>query len=268
MNKKKTDYFGGLNKYRLHDLTPEKKIKLFISKKLYNVTQVMNISLNKPVNLVSNNQYKKIHEPTKELLNAYYSYVVHVYLENINSKFIDFFHSFNNQTLGLRKKDAKIIGRLHFLGLINNKHSPNFDIVRMSESSSGIPSVDNAPKLELYFIKQEALKYRLAHEYEKGLYEFLMGNSDHFNNRSIGDNSIVQEIIQFESDLKILLSLNEKYKFEKFITSQATIKEKQKTTINSSMVSPKYETLEKELSMPSEKEMDDYLLKNVFSKKV
>jgi hypothetical protein len=264
MTKKKIEYFGYLNGEKLNDLNLEKKLNYFISKKLFTATKVLQLTSNTAVNLLDSTNYKIVHEPVKELLEAYYCFITHNFQEHINTVLIDFFHIFNNQLIGLKKKEAKMVARLHFLTLINNTNSPNFDIVRMSEGLNGIPNVDNASKIELYTIKKEALKHQLVNENEKGLDEFLMGNSDYFSNQLISENSIFQEIIKFESDLKILLSLNEKYKFEKFEISLVSVSDGQNPAkYKTQPISDKWK---EGLTMPTEKEMDDYLIRYVFSR--
>lgn len=267
MTKKKIEYFGYLKGEKLNELTLEQKLNYFVSKKLFTTTKVVKLTSNTAVNLLDSNNYKIVHEPVRQLLEAYYYFITHTFQEHINTVLIDFFHVFNNQIIGLKNKESKMIGRLYFLNIINNKHSPNFDIVRMSENANGIPKVDNAPKLELYYIKRDAIKNRTATEYSLGLDEFLMGNSNHFNNKMISEIPILQEIIQYEGELKILLALNEEYQFEKNIVSPPPMV-KNGSSINIEPSSnPPSDKLGISVSMPTEEEMDAYLMKHVFSKK-
>ena len=262
MTKKKIEYFGYLKGEKLNTFGPEQKLNHFVTKKLFVATKALKLSSNIAINLLDTNNYKTIHEPSKELIEAYFNFFIHTYQENINNVFIDFFHSYNNQIVGLKKKEAKMIGRFLFLNIINNKHSPNFDIVHLLENANGIPKLENTPKLELYYIKRDALKLRVIHEYPKGLDEFLMGNSNHFNSNLINEVPILKETTQFEGELKILLALNEEYQFIKRESIQTLI---ETNSIPTSTPIPKKIGLT--ATMPSEEEMNAYLMKHVFSKK-
>lgn len=262
MTKKKIEYFGYLKGEKLNTFGPEQKLNHFVTKKLFVATKALKLSSNIAINLLDSGNYKTKLEPSKELLDAYYTFLLHTYQEYINTVFIDFFHLFNNQIVGLKKKEAKMIGRLLFLNIINNTHSPNFDIVHMLENPNGLPKVHNTPKLELYFIKREALKNRALTEYSLGLDSFLMGNSSNFNDKLINDVPIIKEIIQFEGELKILMALNEEYQFEKHKALQPSIE------VNSTQTStPISKKIGLTTTMPTEEEMDAYLMAHVFSKK-
>lgn len=262
MAKKKIEYFGYLKGDKLNTFAPEQKLNHFVTKKLFIATKVLKLSSNVAINLLDTNNYNTIHEPTKELSEAYFKFLIHSYHENINNIFIDFFHSYNNQIVGLKKKEAKKIGRLFFLNIINNKDSPNFNIVHLLENANGIPKLENTPKLELYYIKRDALMLRAIDEYSKGLDEFLMGNPNHFNSILINEVSFLKEIVQFEGELKILLALNEEYQFEKHKAIQPSIE------VNSTPTStPTSKKISLTTTMPTEEEMDAYVMKHVFSRK-
>ncbi len=262
------NYFGYLKKENLSTLSPDDKISLFLSKNLYTSSKVLNLPTNTPVNLLDPVNFKIVREPIKELLNDYYEYITSKYQEHIEHLLIDFFHSFNDLVFAMEDLEAKKIGRLHYLRIANSIQSPNLDIVRMYENATGIAKVKNASKLELYSIREDVLKIRAIQEYPKGLDQFLMGNSKHFNNELISEIPILEEIIQFKGDLKILLALNDEFLFEEFdfnyapkIENNNSIKTKTNNTLPLSQIP------DTSLPMPTEEEMDQYLLEYVFSKK-
>lgn len=262
MTKRNIAYFGYLKGGELNRFTHEQKLEHYVSKKLFVATKVIKLAPNTAINLLDPSNFNIVYEPMKELLEAYYSFLAHTYREYINNVFIDFFHLFNNQIIGLKKKEAKMIGRLLFLYIINNKYSPNFDIVQMLESANGIQRLENTPKLELYYIKRDALKHRSATGYPLGLDNFLMGNSNHFNDTLINEVPIIKEIIPFEGELKILLALNEEYQYEKHKAFQPSIE------VNSTPTStPTSKKIGFTATMPTDEEMDAYLMKHVFSRK-
>ncbi|APQ18794.1 hypothetical protein [Maribacter hydrothermalis] len=263
MTKKNKNYFGMLKSEKLNELSNEQRLKLFKTKKLFVTTKVLKLPSNAPINLLDTTNFKSRIEPKSELVDAYYTFVLHTYQEYINNVFINFFHQFNNHIIGLKKKEAKTVGRLLYINIINNKHSPSFDIVHLLENTHGIPKLENTPKIELYTIKRDTMKLRTIQKYPKGLNEFLMGNSSHFEESLKENLSIIKEIIQFEGELKIILALNDEYKFEenKTIPSipQNNVRAKsQQTTSNKMGITA---------TMPTDEEMEAYLMEHVFSKK-
>tara|TARA_R110000744_G_scaffold12647_7_gene37505 strand:- start:850 stop:1671 length:822 start_codon:yes stop_codon:yes gene_type:complete len=263
MTKKSIEYFGYLKGEKLIEITPEEKLALFIKKKLSVVTKMLELSSNTNINLFDKSNYKTIHEPSKGLIEAYFNFLLQTFKEPINSVLIDFFYLYNNQIIGLKKKESKKIGRLLFLNIINNAHSPNFDIVHMLENVNGIPKIENTPKIELYHIKRDTLKSRVIKVFPKGLDEFLLGNSKFFTYDLTQEIPIIKELIQFEGELKILLALNDEYQFEKHHPIEPLNEE---NTIES-FSTPTLKKVSLTSKMPTEEEMDAYLMKHVFSKK-
>ncbi|MGO4921383.1 hypothetical protein [Maribacter spongiicola] len=263
MAKIKIKYFGCLKGEKLNELSSDQRLKLFKSKNLYVTSRVLNLTSNTAINLLDASKFKVIQEPSKELLNTYYMFLKQAYQEDINNVFFNFFHQFNNHIIGLKKKEAKRVSRLLYLNIINNKQAPSFDIVHMLENANGIPKLENTPKIDLYFMKRDTMKYRIIEEYPKGLDEFLIGDTTHFE-KNLKDNvSIIKEVIQFEGELKIILALNEEYKFEKRNIIQSIPKDigddkNQQTTLNKIGLTA---------TMPTDEEMDTYLMEHVFSKK-
>lgn len=127
------NYFGCLKGEKLNELSSDQRLKLFKTKKLFVTTRVLNLPSNTPINLLDANNFKVRLEPLKELSDTYYKFLIHTYQEYINNVFINFFHQFNNQIIGLNKKEAKMVGRVLYVSIINNKTSPNFDFVHMLE---------------------------------------------------------------------------------------------------------------------------------------
>lgn len=90
-----------------------------------------------------------------------------------------------------------------------------------------------------------------------------MGNSNHFDLKIKDDVAIFKEIIQFEGELKIILALNDEYQFVKNKTFQSP------TIDNTNIKKPNLSVNSKAFKnkIPTEEEMDAYLIKHVFSEK-
>jgi len=263
MDKRRKNYFGCLANEGLLELTNEQRLNLFKKKKLYISSIVVAIPFNKTINLNDKSNFKTRLEPCPPLLDAYYAFILQRYQEHINNVFINFFHQFNNHTIGLKKKEAKIIARLLFMNIINNRNAPGFDFVHLLENPDGIPKLENTPKIELYYTKREAMKLNAIQNYPEGLNEYLTGNANYFNEKLIDKVTILKEIIQFEGELKIILTLNKQYKFEKYSTPLPSIDNQSETkSSKKTLKDPIFKN-----KIPTEQEMDDYLMKYVFSEK-
>lgn len=260
-------YFGCLKKIDMDTLSDKEKLDLYIKKGMYTSSQVMNLNFDTKMDLLDPKNYTTVQKPAKELTLAYYKYLTSTYQEQIDGVLIDFFHSFNNQILTLETKKAKKIARQHYLSIVNGEQSPNFDLVGMSQNEKGIKKVQNTPKLELYSIKQDALRTRLVDEYKQGLDCYLLGEAGHFNTALINRIPILKEIIQFESEFKILNTLNEEYEFENLETRPVDKVMVESSAIEEAVSLPLTQKKEITLTMPSDEEMDKYLLEYVFSKK-
>ena len=263
MDKRRKKYFGCLANEGLQELTSEQRLKLFKKKKLYISSSVVAIPFNKTINLKDKSNFKIRLDPCPPLVEAYYAFILQRYQENINNVFINFFHQFNNHTIGVKKKEAKIIARLLFMNIINNKNAPGFDFVHLLENPDGIPKLENTPKIELYYTKREAMKLNAIQNYPEGLNEYLTGNANYFNEKLIDKVTIIKETIQFEGELKIILALNKQYKFEKYSTSLSSIgNQSENKSSKKTLKDPIFRN-----KIPTDDEMDAYLMEYVFSEK-
>ena len=260
-------YFGCLKEKDLNALSDREKIELFVSKGLYTSSSVMLINFDTQMNYLDPKNHTTVQEPAKELTLAYYRFITGTYQEQINSIFLDFFFSFNNQVLTLETKKAKKIARQHYLSIVNGEQSPNFDLVNMYKNEKGIQKVHNTPKLELYSIKQVFLGTRLINEYRTGLDFYLLGDAGHFNTALIDRIPILKEIIRFEGEFKILNTLNEEYEFERLESTPVDNVEVESSATEETVSLPLTQKKDITLTMPSEEEIDQYLLEYVFSKK-
>tara|TARA_R110000744_G_scaffold97100_1_gene187650 strand:+ start:2480 stop:2767 length:288 start_codon:yes stop_codon:yes gene_type:complete len=93
MTKRNVAYFGYLKDRELNGFSPKQKLDHYVSKKLFVAKKVLKLPSNTRVDLSDASIYRTILEPSKELLEAYYSFLAHTYREYLNNVFIDFFPS-------------------------------------------------------------------------------------------------------------------------------------------------------------------------------
>lgn len=248
-------------------MSEKDKAALFVSKGLYSNSQVLGISFNTSIEFDEPSNYKTVQEPFKELTTSYYKFITHTYRKWITDRFMGFFFEFNKEVMIMEPKKAKRIAREHYISIAESMEGPKLDMLYMTKSAFGTDRVKNATIMELFSIRQGALSIRAIQEHPDGLDQFLMGNSEYFNDDLISKAPILEEILRFEVDFKILLTLNEDYRFEEIgIQSVKTVQNEPTLKTEMATKTPTKKSYSR-TEMPSEEEIEQYLIKHVFSKK-
>jgi hypothetical protein len=197
---------------------------------------------------------------TQHLTIALHSFLLNRYADLIDGPFLGFFHDFNEEIFGLGKKKAKKLALHYYTLLADSMITKSIRFIRVQKDKSGIESVNNMGKLEMLEGQRNAMMDNLA---ETGLLDhYLMGNEGHFSMHLVDNDKTLGHFIDFESGLKILLSLNHSYGFEAnpFAELQEGAMEKP-TEVKKTI--PKI----KRTPILSDEDALDYLLKNVFGSK-
>lgn len=215
----KNKYFGYLKELDFHEGNYNDEIEYLIKHSILDKTPSLSAPLyfNKtkkiwiaPINEnYINHQYYKL-RPI--VLQEYYDFLVNQYQENINQPFIAFLLALDERLFGLDQNEQKNIALDNF----NRTYStiePMFIIPEIKLSKTGIEYLEKVSRFKKLKEHQETLKS--AHcIYDKYNKQFLYGNNDFFDNELILDNSNLEHVIKFETKLKILLNLNDRFKFE------------------------------------------------------
>ena len=263
------DYFGFFEKTDLLSLSEEERIDLYISKGLYLSIDQISIPLDgTPIAIIKENS-RKVIEPSKELTEAFYGFIVSNYADLITNMFIDFFYNYNRQTTLLEPLEVKKIARGHYLYIAEKILQDRIDLVRMHKGPNGRQRVSNAEKLELFDIQRDVLPLNLITKFPEGLARFLMGDNRFFANALILDVPILDEIVTFEAYLKVLLNLNDEFGFEKddyFEVEGAGTPEANPDEAQTAI--PGKKSNKKKRPVLTDAEALRYLLDNVFKKQV
>ena len=96
---------------------------------------------------------------------------------------------------------------------------------RISENK--VEQLNNASRFELLYYQRRAEKRNLANCIDLVM-EFLFGNDTFFNAELVENNKVLNKIIRFETNLKILVSLNDRFHFEDdlYFSAMGILKEK------------------------------------------
>ena len=226
------EYYGCINRDDFEPLSKEQKQEFLINKNLYHShIQVPLSSIDLDEGKVKEGaKVQQIVEPVPELRQQFYNFVLLRYLNNINLPFYLFFKTFNDKIYGLsRKKQKKIALRYsneYYNKVKNNAVSSHKRLL----SPSGIEHIKNDSRFKALSEERSHRKGKLIdHGF---IAEFLFGNDVFFDEKLIEKNEVLQEIINFESTLKILVSLNDVYHFERdfYFSELGMLQEKYQAT--------------------------------------
>ncbi|MBO0321562.1 hypothetical protein J0X14_04565 [Muricauda sp. CAU 1633] len=252
------DPFGLLKGHDLTNMDPMDRQRLLLSHGLMEPIHVIALTA----------EPKQVFPPTGPPVMRYtqhptialHSFLLDRYIDLIDGPFLGFFHDFNEEIFGLGKKKSKKLALQYYTLLADSMITKSIRFIRVQKDKSGIESVSNIGKLEMLDGQRNTLKDNLANS--ELLDHYLMGDEGHFSIDLVGNDKTLGHFIDFETALKILLSLNHSYGFEAnpfSVPQEKTFEEPNqvKKTI------PKI----KKTSVLSDEEALDYLLKNVFGSK-
>tara|TARA_R110002050_G_scaffold204522_4_gene340209 strand:- start:144098 stop:144904 length:807 start_codon:yes stop_codon:yes gene_type:complete len=265
-------YFGLFDQKDLGDLSETSRNKLFSDHGIL-------------VKIISAKFPEGTLKPSPIFTEALYQYIQSIYEDHILSPYYEFYTNFNNELFGLNALERKKIALNHFKTYAAKIELKSVKLFSVSKKSKEIETIENFEILSILKGQQNALKSELCKT--TAMNQFLEGNKDFFNPSLPERILLLQEIIYFESILKILINLNHTYRFEidRFFVKDELAKigsEKQEETLcknenslNSDLNIPENESLvpEKKLKklaakrppLLTDQEAIDYLLKSVFN---
>ncbi|MBC8770438.1 hypothetical protein H4O18_20760 [Arenibacter sp. BSSL-BM3] len=209
-------HFGCLNKAQFNDLSKEEQNALLLKKEVYEKVNRISLSLNSLTNLRSdqgNYTYQLI--PSKLAVNELYSFVLKSLEMDIENPYLQFYLDFKEECFGLDKQEQKKIALKHFKD-ISECHIRNaVEIAHLLENNQGVEHLEYEGKLSQLSNEQNNIKVELA---QTDLFlQYLFGNKEAFEKNYLESHDIIGTILDFESDLKILVGLNNQYQFEEDI---------------------------------------------------
>ena len=252
------DPFGLLKGHDLTGMDPTDRQRLMVSHGLMEPIHVIALS----------SEPKQVFPPvgppvmryTQHLVIALHTFLLDRYADRIDEPFLGFFHDFNEETFGLGKKRTKKLALGYYTRLADSIITKSIRLIRVQRDKSGIESVNNLGKLEMLEGQRNAMRDNLA---KSGLLDhYLMGDEGHFSIDLVDNDKTLGHFIDFETALKILLSLNHTYGFEPDSFSEP---------LDETMEVPNEfkKTIPKIKRTPdlSDEDALEYLLKNVFGSK-
>ncbi|NJB72887.1 hypothetical protein GGR42_003385 [Saonia flava] len=263
------DYFGCLKGHDLSSFSREKVEKLLLAKGILEPKHVVRLSqIEKQVFPPSS---VPILKPGNNFANNFYVFLLQHYENGVLDPFYAFFYQFNDEIYGMDMQQQKTVALEHFKTISGEILTKAISFIWTEKNPLGIDTVSNMGKLQMLHGQQLALKSNLADSTLK--YPYLQGDDSYFNQELLFENDLIKQIIHFETHLKILLALNEKYHFEVDTCFSTNLEEKDNPIRDVVEAAPKDVAPTNPFKLPkkstkiTDKEAMDYLLKTIFDKK-
>jgi len=205
-------YFGILENKNLNLLAEEDQLKFMIENELFYLSNSYSIGLTTTeIKINEENQTIEL-KPTQVVINSFYSFLKEELSRDINQQFLSFFNDYNDRVYGLSNKQQRKIALKHFNKLFKKIKVLNASFVKTVKDDNGIEKVKNMNRFDFLKGRQNGQKKQLATT--ENILEFLNGKKDYFKNEQFINKPSTKQFIEFEANLKILISLNGQYKFE------------------------------------------------------
>ncbi|KAA2217174.1 hypothetical protein [Maribacter flavus] len=256
-------FFGKLKHIDLISLDEEEKIKLYTKRRLFAKRHVYSVSLKIKANK-SNNNFKVVLEPKRNLFLDYYGFLKDNYIRSIKDECMLYLHPFNEITFGMEKMDVKRVARQYYLHIAGTIKEKSIKWVRFDPTAKGTKRIVNSTPLEDCYDKRTTLAMRAIQEHREGMEHFLMSKKEYFNSKLIDTVPIINELIKFEGGLQSILALNEDFSFEEDVYFNVNMaKEIEPLDSVNRMLGKK----SKKATMPTDQEAKEYLINTLFRKR-
>tara|TARA_R110002126_G_scaffold291587_2_gene453984 strand:+ start:1366 stop:2241 length:876 start_codon:yes stop_codon:yes gene_type:complete len=209
---KKRKYWSCIKKNTdFYDLPKEKQLDILVEGGVYvSMTVASSPELNVKNGVLHLPNLSKENQPSEELKDEFYEYVLEIYQIDIDNYFYLFFKDFNDRIFGMEHQDQKVIA-LDLFREIYDSVNIKVDFIKSEVSKNGI---ENAKEFNR-FLKLKAMRSGICStiaNYEN-LIPYLSGDEVYFKSSKFKEEETFLKMLNFESQLKVLVSLNDRYQF-------------------------------------------------------
>ena len=199
-------YFGILDNDKVNNLSVQEQFDFVIENELFYVSRLYSID-----NQETGNPQTDL-KPTQAVINSFYDYLKELFSREIDQPFLYFFNDFNESNYGLDKAAQRKIALGHFNELYKKIKVLEASFVKREKDDNGIEQIKSMNRFDFIKGRQNGQKQQLATT--ENILQFLNGNETYFDSEKFKNNTTTKQFIEFDSNLKILISLNSQYKFE------------------------------------------------------
>ena len=139
-----------------------------------------------------------------------------------------FFRAFNDAVFGLDPNQQKEIGLQNFLSIYDAVYCDLIEYIEQKKSATGIEHISAAGKMKMLYQQHEGFRQTVMMEMFKAV-QYLTGDTTFYNKENIEYKfENIEKVIAFETDVQILIQLNDRFGFEKDIYFTQIAEDKRK----------------------------------------
>ena len=205
-------YFGFLDKEEFTTWEKKKQVDYLSSEKACYWSKIVKVSMNENVLFGDLNEAKLVFKPSNETIEKFHEFILTKYDLLISNSFITFFRDFNNSVFGLDKEEQKRVALKRFNIIYKKVDVSQFEIIERKKELGIIEDIKNSSHFQKLHQIRSAKRIELCPL--PIAMEYFYGNELFFDSETFKNLDLFKEVISFETDLKILVNLNNRYQFE------------------------------------------------------
>ena len=151
-------------------------------------------------------------EPADYLVDEFYEFIMTIYKYDIATEKLSFFKVFNDAIFGLDFSQQKTIALQHFRGIYDDIYVDAMTFFNEEKSENGIVHSYNFSKLKMLSYQYASFKFNTISKIN--LNQYLQGDDAFFKKENFCEKFDLAKEVYFETQLQILVELNDRYKFE------------------------------------------------------
>lgn len=195
-----------------YELSKEQQIEILINNGVYVNNMVASSSeLNEVDGVLHLLDLSEIKAPIEELKLEFYSYVLEKNQREIDNYFYLFFIDFDDSVFGMEYIEQKNIALHVFKDIYNNIGIKQIAFPQIEISKNGI---ENSKEMNR-FLKLKGRRSGICSELStyESLIAYLGGDEAYFKSVKFKEDKSLLAMLDFEKQLKVLISLNDRYQF-------------------------------------------------------
>jgi hypothetical protein len=201
--KKDTDFYT---------LSKEKQIAILVTSGVYisnKVASSTKLDIMDGVMYLPDIRIEKL--PSEDFKDEFYEYLLEIYKKDIDKYFYLFFIDFNDRIFGMEHISQKNLALEIFRDIYDKVDMKNINFPKVEISKNGIENVKEFNRFKKLKGIRSGFSSNLA-TFES-LLAYLGGKEAYFTSDTFKKDETVLAMLDFESQLKVLISLNDRYQF-------------------------------------------------------
>lgn len=214
MNEVKSN-FGVLNGSGFEKLPEDQQLQVLVDLGLYQNFTSLGLKSEKILDLTKLNEiisYKTKINPSYELIDEFYLFFRTINLARIDKDFLFFSKDFEEEVFGMEYADQRKVALKYFKYNFSRVTPKGVSLGFKSISESGLEGFKMLNRFEFLKGSRKAISTTLGTN--QNLKAYLIGDQKCFESDEFKKQEIFTKAFEFESTLKILLSLNDMFQFE------------------------------------------------------